>query len=102
MVWGNSNGYVKITRLGASTRRECSPCNGNGVVRERKTIKVDIPGGVEDGMRLRVTGIENVGPGAAEAMVWGNSNGYVKITRLGASTRRNCSLNSPHYCRPWR
>ncbi|CAG7924977.1 unnamed protein product [Penicillium olsonii] len=35
---------------------ECSPCNGNGVTRERKTIKVDIPGGVEDGMRLRVTG----------------------------------------------
>lgn len=35
---------------------ECSPCNGNGVIRERKTIKVDIPGGVEDGMRLRVTG----------------------------------------------
>ncbi|KAJ5201144.1 hypothetical protein N7449_005947 [Penicillium cf. viridicatum] len=35
---------------------ECSPCNGNGVIRERKTIKIDIPGGVEDGMRLRVTG----------------------------------------------
>ncbi|KAJ5554854.1 hypothetical protein N7535_007298 [Penicillium sp. DV-2018c] len=35
---------------------ECSPCRGNGVIRERKTLKVDIPGGVEDGMRLRVTG----------------------------------------------
>ncbi|KAI9839301.1 MAG: hypothetical protein M1819_003296 [Sarea resinae] len=35
---------------------ECGTCSGNGVVRERKTVNVDIPGGVEDGMRLRVTG----------------------------------------------
>lgn len=33
---------------------ECRTCSGNGVVRERKTIKVDIPGGIEDGMRLRI------------------------------------------------
>lgn len=43
---------------GASIPRgsECGTCTGNGVVRERKTIQVDIPGGVEDGMRLRVMG----------------------------------------------
>ena len=35
---------------------ECRSCSGNGVVRERKTVNVDIPGGVEDGMRLRVSG----------------------------------------------
>lgn len=35
---------------------ECGTCNGNGAVRERKTVTVDIPGGVEDGMRLRVMG----------------------------------------------
>ncbi|MCJ1313889.1 bck1-like resistance to osmotic shock [Agyrium rufum] len=34
---------------------ECGTCNGNGVVRDRKTVSVDIPGGVEDGMRLRVS-----------------------------------------------
>jgi molecular chaperone DnaJ len=33
---------------------ECRSCSGNGVVRERKTINVDIPGGIEDGMRLRL------------------------------------------------
>lgn len=33
---------------------ECGTCNGNGVTRERKVVSVDIPGGVEDGMRLRV------------------------------------------------
>ncbi|CAJ0549321.1 Ff.00g029340.m01.CDS01 [Fusarium sp. VM40] len=35
---------------------ECRPCSGNGVVRERKSITVDIPAGIEDGMRLRVDG----------------------------------------------
>lgn len=35
---------------------ECRACQGNGVVRERKSIVVDIPGGVEDGMRLRISG----------------------------------------------
>ena len=35
---------------------ECRSCSGNGVVRERKTVNVDIPGGVEDGMRLRISG----------------------------------------------
>ncbi|KAF4619088.1 hypothetical protein G7Y89_g14759 [Cudoniella acicularis] len=34
---------------------ECRTCSGNGVVKERKTINVDIPGGIEDGMRLRLT-----------------------------------------------
>jgi molecular chaperone DnaJ len=35
---------------------ECRTCQGDGVVRERKTITLDIPGGIEDGMRLRVDG----------------------------------------------
>jgi len=35
---------------------ECGACRGNGAVRERRTVTVDIPGGVEDGMRLRVMG----------------------------------------------
>lgn len=33
---------------------ECGTCRGNGATRERRTVTVDIPGGVEDGMRLRV------------------------------------------------
>lgn len=35
---------------------ECGACNGSGTTRERKAVQVDIPGGVEDGMRLRVSG----------------------------------------------
>jgi molecular chaperone DnaJ len=35
---------------------ECGSCRGNGAVKEKRTVTVDIPGGVEDGMRLRVMG----------------------------------------------
>lgn len=33
---------------------ECKTCSGNGVTRERKSMPVDIPGGIDDGMRLRL------------------------------------------------
>jgi molecular chaperone DnaJ len=33
---------------------KCSSCNGRGKVRERKTVDVDIPAGIEDGMRVRM------------------------------------------------
>ena len=49
---------------------ECHTCHGEGVVRERKTVNVDIPGGVEDGMRLRVTGEGDAPPTGTAA----NSN----------------------------
>ncbi|OLL25553.1 DnaJ 1, mitochondrial [Neolecta irregularis DAH-3] len=35
---------------------ECSSCGGEGILRESKTVTIDIPAGVEDGMKLRVTG----------------------------------------------
>jgi len=41
---------------------ECKTCSGHGVVRERKTITVDIPAGIEDGMRLRVDGAGDAPP----------------------------------------
>ncbi len=42
---------------------KCSKCNGEGVVRKRKEIEVQIPAGVEEGMRLRVRGEGEVGEG---------------------------------------
>lgn len=41
---------------------ECRTCKGNGVVRQRKSVHVDIPGGVEDGMRLRLSGEGDAAP----------------------------------------
>lgn len=41
---------------------ECKTCTGHGVVRERTSITVDIPAGIEDGMRLRVDGAGDAPP----------------------------------------
>jgi molecular chaperone DnaJ len=43
--------------------RPCATCGGDGRVRARRTIKVKVPPGVEDGMRIRLTGEGEVGPG---------------------------------------
>ncbi|KAI1828454.1 putative mitochondrial DnaJ chaperone [Xylaria intraflava] len=34
----------------------CKSCYGSGAVKSRKTLVVDIPAGIEDGMRLRIDG----------------------------------------------
>ena len=47
---------------------ECGTCAGAGVVRERQTVHVDIPAGVEDGMSLRV-------PNEGDAPVTGMGQG---------------------------
>ncbi|KAI1736733.1 putative mitochondrial DnaJ chaperone [Xylaria scruposa] len=35
---------------------ECKTCHGDGAVKTRKTLVVDIPAGIEDGMKLRIDG----------------------------------------------
>lgn len=40
---------------------KCKKCNGNGVERGEAVIPINIPGGVEDGMQLQVSGQGNMG-----------------------------------------
>lgn len=49
-------GSCKGTGQVAPKGSDCRTCSGSGVTRERKTITVDIPAGIEDGMRLRLDG----------------------------------------------
>jgi molecular chaperone DnaJ len=54
---------------------ECGSCTGRGVVRERKSVKVDFPPGIDDGMTLRVMGEGN----AAEMGATGHLLVKVKV-----------------------
>lgn len=41
---------------GTMIKNPCDSCDGRGVVEETRKIKVDIPAGVDDGVRLRIGG----------------------------------------------
>ena len=45
----------------------CPTCGTEGRVRARRTIAVDVPAGIEDGMRIRLSGQGEVGPGGGPA-----------------------------------
>ena len=45
----------------------CPECGGDGRIRSRRTIPVKVPAGVEDGMRIRLSGHGEVGPGGGPA-----------------------------------
>ncbi|KAF3921683.1 hypothetical protein ABW21_db0202167 [Orbilia brochopaga] len=64
---GTCSGTGIVTPKGS----DCGTCAGMGVVRDRKTVRVDIPAGVEDGMRLKVEdeGDAPVLPGGAPSTV---------------------------------
>lgn len=42
--------------LGKSYKTKCNDCNGKGYIRSKKIISVNIPSGVDNGNRLRITG----------------------------------------------
>ncbi|MGI8648421.1 MAG: molecular chaperone DnaJ [Acidimicrobiales bacterium] len=49
--------------FGTIIEHPCQPCGGEGRVRERRALRVKVPAGVEDGMRIRLAGESEVGPG---------------------------------------
>ncbi len=53
----------------------CPNCSGQGRVRARRSISVEVPGGIEDGMRIRMTGQGEVGPGGGPA-----GDLYIEVT----------------------
>ena len=74
----------------------CPSCGGEGRVRARRTIGVDVPAGVEDGMRIRLTGQGEIGPGGGPA-----GDLYVEIHELPHEVFRregadlHCSITVP-------
>lgn len=56
-------GHCKGT--GKKIRNPCDTCRGDGRLRREKTIAVRIPPGVDEGMRLRISGEGEAGTGGA-------------------------------------
>ncbi|KAF8559338.1 hypothetical protein OG21DRAFT_1561684 [Imleria badia] len=57
---------------------QCDHCGGQGHVRSKKTVNVDIPPGVEDGMTIRV-------PGAGDAPLTGKGSHGDLLVRVGVA-----------------
>ena len=45
----------------------CEVCGGDGVMEEPKTFEVDVPAGIENGQRIRISGAGHVGDAGAPA-----------------------------------
>ena len=56
-----------VRRLRHGHPHPCPECVGDGRVRTRRTIKVRIPAGVEDGTHIQLAGEGEVGPGGGPA-----------------------------------
>ncbi len=61
--------------LGEIIPNPCQQCGGDGRVRARRTVTVQVPPGVGDGMRIRMAGQGEVGPGGGPA-----GNLYVEVS----------------------
>jgi molecular chaperone DnaJ len=59
----------------------CQTCGTDGRVRARRTKTVDVPSGIEDGMRIRLAGQGEVGPGGGPA-----GDLYIEISELPHET----------------
>ena len=59
----------------------CPTCAGDGRVRARRTKTVEVPPGIEDGMRIRLAGQGEVGPGGGPA-----GDLYIEINELPHET----------------
>ncbi|MEO9139126.1 MAG: molecular chaperone DnaJ, partial [Jatrophihabitans sp.] len=59
----------------------CPTCGTEGRVRARRTKTVDVPAGIEDGMRIRLAGQGEVGPGGGPA-----GDLYIEISEIPHET----------------
>ena len=51
---------------GETFKRRCTKCRGEGIVRQSKTITVKVPSGIDNGMRLRLSGKGEASPNGGE------------------------------------
>jgi molecular chaperone DnaJ len=76
--------------VGTRIRHPCPDCAGEGRVRAHRTVTVKVPAGVEDGMRLRLSGEGEVGPGGGPP---GDLYVEIRETRHPVFTREGDDLH---------
>ncbi len=75
---------------GKVIRQACVQCRGEGFSRTEKKLKVNIPAGVDNGTRLRLTGEGNPGPPGSQP---GDLYVVVKVTEHAVFERREYDLH---------
>jgi len=60
---------------GKTFKRKCTKCRGDGRIRQSKTITVKVPSGIDNGMRLRLSGKGEASPNGGE-----NGDLYLEFT----------------------
>jgi molecular chaperone DnaJ len=76
---------------GKMVRDPCATCSGQGRVRDRKTLSVKVPAGVDTGDRIRLAGEGEAGPSAGAA---GDLYVTIHVKKHPIFTREDCDL----YC----
>lgn len=75
---------------GKVIRQACSQCRGEGYHRTEKKLKVNVPAGVDNGTRLRLTGEGNPGPPGSQP---GDLYVVVKVAEHPVFERREFDLH---------
>ena len=86
----------RCTGTGTVIEHACAECHGDGRVRARRTLTVKIPAGVEDGMRIRLAGEGEIGPGggpAGDLYVEVHEKRHPVFTRQGDDL--HCTISLP-------
>nr|MDT0665649.1 DnaJ C-terminal domain-containing protein [Micromonospora sp. DSM 115978] len=87
---------TRCAATGSVIEHPCRDCAGDGRVRKRRTLTVKIPAGVEDGMRIRLSGEGEVGPGggpSGDLYVEVQERAHPVFTREGDDLR--CEVRLP-------
>lgn len=95
-----SQGFFAVARTcpqcggnGKVIKDSCTTCSGAGRVRQEKKISVKIPGGVDDGSRLRVGGEGEAGFNGGPA---GDLYVFLSVRDHPTFTRREYDIHSEH------
>lgn len=82
--------------FGTVIPQPCTECSGEGRVRSRRTLKINVPAGVSTGTRIRMAGQGEVGPGggpAGDVYVEINERKHDVFTREGDDL--HCTVTIP-------